>query len=168
MGNVEYNPRVCPFCGFFNYSPEEHNQQTYNWCEGVDDSVLDIDCTEEVKKKCFSDYAELMKQDLVVSKKDTTESCNYKASGKIHSLKKNIRSLNMTLEAQIQKLGFVGSISASRREFRMNEKESTTEDYVGKITALFSPYISPKNISETKFVGLQENLKKIVVEIKGK
>lgn len=74
----------------------------------------------------------------------------------------------MTIEAAIQNVGFIPAVQTSSREPKLYDREVSTEDYVGKITAIFSPYISPKSISETKFVRLQENLKRIVVEIKGK
>ena len=40
----------------------------------------------------------------------------------------------------------------------------STEDFVGKITAIFSPHL--KNISERKFIAIQGELKKVVCEIR--
>lgn len=74
----------------------------------------------------------------------------------------------MSLEQTIHNFGFV-SVVTQQRDSRSYEREScnSTEDYVGKITAIFSPYLSTK-ISESKFMCLQENIKKIVSEIKSK
>ena len=70
MGKVEYNPRVCPVCGFYNGKPDEpESWYSEYWCQGEDDSVLDIDCTEEVKMTSFSDYTELMKTEIEMTKK---------------------------------------------------------------------------------------------------
>lgn len=52
-------------------------------------------------------------------------------------------------------------------EKKIYEKDTSSEDYVGKITAIFSPYIS-SNISEKKFISLQNEVKRIVSEIRGK
>lgn len=65
----------------------------------------------------------------------------------------------------------IGIIPALRRNYssckKIEDKAFSTEDYVGKITAVFSPYIS-KNISESRFIYLQAEIKKIVTDIKGK
>ena len=61
-------------------------------------------------------------------------------------------------------LGFIEAIS----HFSGNpasRKELSLEDYVGKITTLFSPYI-PKNISEREFNSIQVEIKRILSEIK--
>lgn len=66
----------------------------------------------------------------------------------------------------IHNLGFIPAVKNYTNKKKQTEKESTTEDYVGKITAIFSPYIS-NNISENKFIRLQDRVKSIVSEIKG-
>lgn len=43
--------------------------------------------------------------------------------------------------------------------------EKSTEDYIGNITAVFLPYMN-QNISDVKFMHIQEKLRKIVAEIK--
>lgn len=66
----------------------------------------------------------------------------------------------------IHNLGFIPAVKNYSCKKKQSEKESSTEDYVGKITAIFSPYIS-NNISENKFIRLQDRVKSIVSEIKG-
>ncbi len=75
--------------------------------------------------------------------------------------------MGMSLEQKIHDFGFVSVITQQREAKAYERENSSTEDYVGKITAIFSPYLSTK-ISESKFMGLQENIKKIVSEIKSK
>ena len=63
-------------------------------------------------------------------------------------------------------LGFIEEISRFG-ERGAQRKDFSTEDYVGRITAIFSPYI-PADISETKFIAIQSEVKKLVCEIRGK
>lgn len=63
----------------------------------------------------------------------------------------------------LRTLGFIEAIS--RYGNGACKKECSTEDFVGKITAIFSPYL--KNISERKFIAIQGELKKVVCEIRG-
>lgn len=65
-----------------------------------------------------------------------------------------------------------GSISVERNCVSQRKKTRgfptstySTDDFVGKITSIFMPYI-PQNLPENKFITIQDELKKIVVEIK--
>ena len=66
----------------------------------------------------------------------------------------------------IHNIGFIPAVSSYTRDKKNYEKESSTEDYVGKITAIFAPYIS-KSITEGRFLKLQEEVKNILTEIRG-
>ena len=66
----------------------------------------------------------------------------------------------------IRNIGFITAASRLDVGRRQSEKENSTEDYVGKITAIFSPYISA-NISENKFIRMQDTVKAVLSEIKG-
>lgn len=67
-----------------------------------------------------------------------------------------------------QKIHNLGSIEAT---YNFNNKklikitENSIEDYVGKITTLFLPFIIP-SISDGKFYSLQNELSKILLELK--
>lgn len=50
---------------------------------------------------------------------------------------------------------------------KQNEKDYSTEDYVAKITSIFSPYISTE-ISEKNFMTVQSEIKKVLMEMRGK
>jgi len=68
----------------------------------------------------------------------------------------------------IQSIGFIPATTISSTKKKLGKKENSIEDYVGKITSIFLPYILPQSISERSNLQLQENLKRIVSEIKGK
>ena len=65
----------------------------------------------------------------------------------------------------LRTLGFIEAISRYGNGNGACKKECSTEDFVGRITAIFSPYL--KNISERKFIAIQGELKKVVCEIRG-
>ena len=69
----------------------------------------------------------------------------------------------------ISNIGFITTASRLGLEGgkKLSEKEASSEDYVGKITAIFTPYLS-QNISEGKFISLHSKVKNIVAEIRGK
>jgi len=69
----------------------------------------------------------------------------------------------MTLEQQIYQKGIISTLNNSSVS-RVIKKENTPEDYVARITSIFLPYIFC-NISESKFMKTQENIKDIVLEI---
>lgn len=69
--------------------------------------------------------------------------------------------------AALRTFGFIEAISrfsGSSGAVRI-AKECSVEDYVGKITALFSPYIS-ESISERDFSALQKEVRAVVTDIK--
>ena len=66
---------------------------------------------------------------------------------------------------KLHTLGFIEAVSVENNTAAY-KKENSTEDFVGKITAIFSPYIQ-KNISDNKFVAIQGEIKKVVCEIRG-
>ena len=66
--------------------------------------------------------------------------------------------------ACIESFGFISTVCLNGRR-RISEKKNSSEDYVGKITAVFLPYIQ-SNIPDGKFFSLQNEVKKIVCEIK--
>ncbi len=63
-----------------------------------------------------------------------------------------------------------GSISILKntadKKIAINQ-ECTTEDYVGKIITIFLPYLR-QNISDGKIISVQDELKKIITEVKEK
>lgn len=67
----------------------------------------------------------------------------------------------------IHNIGFIPSVTSYTREKKNYEREVSSEDYVGRITAIFAPYIS-RNIPEGKFINLQKELKSIITEIRGR
>lgn len=67
----------------------------------------------------------------------------------------------------IRNIGFITATSRLDVGRRQSEKENSTEDYVGRITAIFAPYIS-RNIPEGKFINLQKEVKSIITEIRGR
>ncbi len=66
----------------------------------------------------------------------------------------------------IHNIGFIPPVKNYAGDKKDYERESSTEDYVGKITAIFAPYIS-KSITEGRFLKLQEEVKNILTEIRG-
>lgn len=70
------------------------------------------------------------------------------------------------LYSTIHNIGFISTVPRYGKDNQISTKESSAEDYVGKITALFAPYIL-QNITDGKFCGLQNELKKVVCEIRG-
>ena len=63
-------------------------------------------------------------------------------------------------------LGFIEAITRFDGSSSVKRKiEPSTDDYVGKITALFLPYVSDQ-ISERDFSAVQFKLKKIVSDMK--
>lgn len=71
------------------------------------------------------------------------------------------------LTAKISKAGYVSTIPVIKQTKFNFEKEYSTEEWVGKITSLFTPFMMP-TISETKFMDIEKQVKKVVVEIKGR
>lgn len=71
----------------------------------------------------------------------------------------------MNIEQSIHDYGCI-SIAPYHSGKQTVEETKSSEDYVGKITAIFSPYISA-NISENKFIRIQDRVKAVVTEIKG-
>lgn len=67
----------------------------------------------------------------------------------------------------IHNIGFIPAVTSYTREKKNYEREVSSEDYVGRITAIFAPYIS-RNISEGKFINLQKEVKSIITEIRGR
>ncbi len=65
----------------------------------------------------------------------------------------------------IHNLGFISAAKNYTCCKKQKEKEATTEDYVGKITAAFLPYLK-QNITDGKIISLQNEIKKIVCEIR--
>ncbi|MBQ8678316.1 MAG: hypothetical protein IJ530_00970 [Treponema sp.] len=70
------------------------------------------------------------------------------------------------LSSTLHTLGFIEAISRFAGNAQRCKKDVSTEDYVGKITAVFSPYLA-ENMSESRFIGIQGEVKKIVCEIRG-
>ena len=71
----------------------------------------------------------------------------------------------MTLKQQIHQTGIISTMNnSSVNRTPVIKKENTPEDYVARITSIFLPYIF-RNISESKFMKKQENIKDIVLEI---
>ena len=66
----------------------------------------------------------------------------------------------------IHNIGFIPAVTSYTREKKNYEREVSSEDYVGRITAIFAPYIQT-NISDGQFCGLQKEIKKVVCEIRG-
>ncbi len=64
-----------------------------------------------------------------------------------------------------------GSISVLKNNVNATkfaaEKDFTTEDYVGKIISIFLPYLK-QNISDGKIIRVQDEIKKIIIEMRGK
>lgn len=60
---------------------------------------------------------------------------------------------------------FLLSVNQVGSTSRISQKECSLEDYVGKITAIFCPYIQ-QNISEGNFIKIQNKVKGILKEIK--
>ena len=75
----------------------------------------------------------------------------------------------MTEVCFVNSIRTAGVISATSHfnpgEKKFYKTETSSEEYVGKITAIFAPYISA-NISEGKFLKLQNEIKKIISEIR--
>ncbi len=63
-------------------------------------------------------------------------------------------------------VGFIEAISRFGESNELKGKNPSIEDYVGRITAIFSPFLL-NNIPEGKFIGIQTEVKKVVTEIKG-
>ena len=72
--------------------------------------------------------------------------------------------IEQTFAGTLHTLGFIEAISRFSGT-GCTKKESSLEDYVGKITALFSPYL-PESISERDFSVLQKELRSVLAEIK--
>ena len=72
------------------------------------------------------------------------------------------QNLSNTLRA----LGFIEAISRFAGDTAKWQRDASTEDYIGRITAVFSPYLA-ENMSESRFIGIQGEVKKIVCEIRG-
>lgn len=70
---------------------------------------------------------------------------------------------NSTFSSTLHTLGFIEAISRFGEQNAGKIRGQSLEDYVGKITALFSPYIS-QTISEKQFSAVQIELKKILSE----
>ncbi len=47
------------------------------------------------------------------------------------------------------------------------EKDCSTEDYVGKITTIFMPYLN-QNMSDKNLISVQNQVKRIITELRGK
>lgn len=69
------------------------------------------------------------------------------------------------IASSIMNKGFISAITRFPNKSRKLEKQTSTEEFVGKIAAVFLPYIST-NITEGKFISLQAQIAKIVNEIK--
>ena len=73
-------------------------------------------------------------------------------------------SADSSFTTALRTFGFIETISRFNGN-NYSKKESSLEDYVGKITALFSPYL-PESISERDFSALQKELRSVLAEIK--
>jgi len=70
-----------------------------------------------------------------------------------------------SLLSTLHTLGFIEAITKFNGGNPYQKRESSTEDYVGRITAVFLPYMK-NSVSEKDFNSVQTSLKKIVTEIK--
>ena len=68
-----------------------------------------------------------------------------------------------TFSKSLHSFGFIEAISRFGEYGVQKEKIMSLEDYVGKITAIFSPYIST-TISEKEFSSAQIKVKEVLVE----
>ncbi len=71
-----------------------------------------------------------------------------------------------TFSNALRTVGFIDAISRFGEGNGLKGKSPSVEDYVGRITAIFSPFLL-NNIPEGKFIGIQTEVKKVVTEIKG-
>ena len=69
------------------------------------------------------------------------------------------------ISSSINTYGFIGTINNIGNSRIKNQARNSVEDYVGKITAVFLPYVS-QNISDGKFISIQNDIKRIISEIK--
>lgn len=68
-----------------------------------------------------------------------------------------------TFSNALHTLGFIEAISRFGECSAPKEKSLSLEDYVGRITAIFSPYLS-STISERQFSAAQIEVKKVLSE----
>ncbi len=72
---------------------------------------------------------------------------------------------NLSITNSIKNYGFIASIKPTEYSKASISAKNSTEDYVGKITALFLPYLK-QNVSDGKIISLQNEIKKVVCEIR--
>lgn len=72
---------------------------------------------------------------------------------------------SMEFTPALHATGFIEAITRFGTE-RESKKNSSNEDYVGRITAIFAPMI-PLSIPESKFISAQRELKKVLNELRG-
>ena len=72
----------------------------------------------------------------------------------------------LCLESVIYGLGSIATVRDYEYGKQSYErKDNSVEDYIGKITAVFLPYIY-QNISDKSFMNIQKELERIVSEIR--
>ena len=77
-----------------------------------------------------------------------------------------VNATENTFVASLHTFGFIGATAHPvTKQKRRTASDQSLENYVGRITALFLPYLS-QTISEHEFATLQKTLHALVAELK--